>query len=237
MNAVLEAARAEREALLAPIADKLAALDEIQRIAESSLNGGGSEVASRAVAVASASVAQRPSRPAPTKPAKLLPAKTASSGVGRDGLSKQAQAALEKVRAAGATPLSRGEVGASASVMQTLVKRNLVEGIGATVARRYRAMYPEDSATAGSGPSIIGAAAKSSAATIGAHETTGELPAGPRRVLRARILDHLSRRRLNEQSLADHLNAEREHVADLLGKLLTDELVVLGPDGCYSVPA
>ncbi len=236
MNAVLEAARAERHALLAPIAEQLAALDEIERIA-ASLNGGGSDMAPTP-APAPAVVPRPPSKPqAPrprksSSPTKVLPAKAQATGVGRDGLGATAQAALEKVRAAGATPISRADAGASAHVMQALVNRGLIEATGATKSRRYRAVY-DDNGTGGSTASLTPSPPqpRSSNATLGTPDAKAS------KILRARILDHLSRRRMNEQSLADHLNADREHVVDILGKLLLDELVDLAPDGQYSVPA
>lgn len=226
MSALADAIRAEREQLLAPIAHRLAVLDEIERLAIS-LNG--------AAAPADPSPGPtRGQRGVPKTAARVLPARPPATGRGTDGLSEPARAALTKLRTA-KTPLSRSEIGASTGVMQTLVRRGLVAAHGDNRGRRYAAA-DADNAGAGAAP---GASLPDDEPETPAPEpqVLGTLNASQSRVLRARILDHLSRRRLKEQSLADHLNVERDHVAEILGKLLLDGLVILEPDGNYWVPA
>lgn len=154
---------------------------------------------------------------------------------GTDGLSESARAALTKLRTA-KNSLSRSEIGASTEVMQTLVKRGLATPHGDNRGRRYTAA---DADTAGAGAASGASLPDDEPGGVATPEphVIGTLNTSQARVLRARILDHLSRRRLKEQSLADHLNAERDHVAEILGKLLVDGLVVLEPDGNYRVPA
>jgi hypothetical protein len=223
MSGVVQAVKAEREALLAPIAGRLAVLDEIERLA-----GSLDEVKATAAKPAATPPRQRPAAAKPEAP------RVAAPPVGRDGLGPKASELLEAVRVADRW-MSRGEIVAVAGefhsrTMQRLVERSLVEAKGDTSQRRYRAVQVDNVSGGGrqSEPTIR---------PVAPPAATGTLDVGASRVLRARILDHLSRRKLNEQSLADHLNANREHVADILGKLLLSDHVELLPDGRYQVPA
>lgn len=256
MSALVDAIRAERlaliEPLLAPIADKLVVLDEMERLARS-INGGGSDV----------SVLAAPVKPAARKSVpRALPAKVHSTRVGLDGLPDRTREVLAAVRALGGW-VSASEVaasmGAAANAMrkhlQRLVERGLLEAQGETVARRYRSVT-EDKAWSGeivapralpapvvdehgsdSSPSFEEAKPEQAPAQTKSVAKDHGLTTQGLKIVRARILDHCSRRRLDEQSLASTLNVDREVVADLCGQLLVDELIVLRPDGRYEVPA
>ncbi|MEJ7824937.1 MAG: hypothetical protein WKF48_05885 [Solirubrobacteraceae bacterium] len=238
MSALLTAVQAERDALLAPIADRLAMLDDIERLA-AALDTAAPPKPKHGVPAPAA----RPSAAATAARTPKPPSKRggAAARVGRDGLGPKAASLLEAIRSQSGW-LSRAEIvklgGEFAGhTMASLVDRELVEAKGATSQRRYRAANPDNpSAGGGSGGSTMPAVAHPPAAAA-APAAAGTLDGVARRVLQARILDHLSRRRLDEQSLASALNADREHVAEILGKLRFDDRVVLDPDGRYRVPA
>jgi DNA-binding transcriptional ArsR family regulator len=252
MSTLVEAIQAERRALieplLAPIADKLRTLEEMERLAVS-LNGGGSEVAT----ITPPAPAAKPPKPKQ----RALPPKAPATTAGLDGLSDQRRNVLTAVRSCGGwiaigdlTRVTGGSVQAVRKHLGALVARGLVEATGATSARRYRAVvedkawsgeeqralpapgpdYPDTSSEEGEQPPVAAGRTKSVAVSNGL--TPQEL-----KIARARILDHCSRRKLDEQSLATTLDVSREVVADICGQLLLDDKIVLHPDGRYEVPA
>lgn len=255
MSTLLDAIRAEREALLAPIAHRLAVLDEIERLAER-LNGAPeravvpkSPLPPKAPAAAPRPLSgQAKPKPPAAVPKAVLPARAPATRSGIDGLSEREQALLSAVRSKGSSWLALRDLTAVVPAMsitslkraiKTLIGRGLIEAQGATSQRRYRAANP-DSPPGGSTPPVAPASPEVDDDVVDEPSepdappaAAGTLDAKAARILRARILDHLSRRRLTEQSLADHLNAEREHVADIVGKLLTDDAIILDPDGRY----
>lgn len=207
MATLLEVIGAEREALQA----KLAALDEIERLA---VAYGG------AAAAVAAPAAKRETHVAPKR---ALPAKPKATGQGLDGLGPKATAALQAMRER-KDWMTMVEVGATASVMQGLVRRGLVEAQGATSKRRYRAVQGPPPGNAGT--------------TWGKGRAPGR-PAKPqpnRNVLGERVLGQLKHRTLNEPQLAGVLDVSREQIADACGKLLLDDRIVMRPDGSYTVP-
>jgi hypothetical protein len=230
MSAIVEAIQAERRALieplLAPIADKLQALDEMERLALS-LNGGGSE----AVVVEAAI----PKRAAPAQ--RVLPRKAVATRRGRDGLPAKTQRVLEAIRSFGDTWAAVADIrrvpdladipdGSLRKHIPPLVCRGLVEAKGETSQRRYRATSADNATSGGGQAAVVPAPA------VGAVSA----PVAAR-VTRSRILDHLSRRKLDEPSLATLLNLDRETVADLCGALLLDDKIAMLPDGRYEVAA
>ncbi len=242
---LLEAIQAERRALieplLAPIADKLRTLEEMEHLARS-LNGGGSDVP----AVKAASPPSGPKRAAAPKQ-RALPARTPATRRGRDGLGRAAQEVLEAMRAAGGQWMSVREIagvadsttGALKHHFKALLARDLIEAKGQTTTRRYRAKTDDNGSSGGSESLALPPAPRpaSPVPSAGPRSSTGsKLSVADRRVCRARILDHCSRRRLDEQSLATTLGIDREEVADLCGELLLDDKIVLLPDGRYEVP-
>lgn len=253
MSTLLDAIRAEREALLAPIAHRLAVLDEIERLAER-LNGAPeravvpkSSLPPKApAAVPRALSGQAKPKPPAAVPKAVLPARAPATRSGIDGLSEREQALLSAVRSKGSSWLALRDLTAVVPAMsitslkraiKTLIGRGLIEAHGATSQRRYRAANPDSPPVAPASPEIDDAVDDEVDDAVAVPDVppaaAGTLDAKAARILRARILDHLSRRRLTEQSLADHLNAEREHVADIVGKLLTDDAIILDPDGRY----
>lgn len=191
---------------------------------------------------------------------RALPEKTRATGVGIDGLGDRAQQVLRAVRGLPGW-VSVGQIAAVVGVapqvprshLQQLVARGLVEAQGETVARRYRAAVEDNGASGGGERLAIAAprsvpAAASSDSSSSSEEAKPEqprrrgrppadMPAAERRIARARILDHCSRRKLDEQSLATTLNVGREVVADICGELLLNDKIVLHADGRYEVPA
>ncbi len=163
----------------------------------------------------------------------VLPAAPAGQSpcaqVGRDGLAANATAALEAVRAGAGAWVAISDIatatGLSASTLRNhlpaLVERGLIEATGETKQRHYRAVLP-DNGRSGSGM---------------APATPKKAPKHPTAVARARILDHLSRRALDEQSLTAHLGLDREVVAYICGDLLLNDALRLRPDGRYEVIA
>lgn len=235
MSAIVDAIRAEREQLLAPIAHRLAVLDEMERLA-TALNGGGPKPspAEQRPAIAPE---KRPAVPAEERPAsapakRVAPPRPPRTRAGIDGLTERELALLTAIRSKGANWLAIRELGtmlpqhsswALKADLKTLIGRELVEATGTTSTRRYRAANPDTPASGG----------PTAATRSGLAGSTPAPARGSSTVLRARVLDHLGRRRLTEQSLADHLNADREHVADVVGKLLLEDKIVLDPDGLY----
>ncbi len=243
MSALLDAIAAERETLLAPIAGRLAVLDELERLA-ASLNGTTTRtevtvtVPARALPDARAiGAALRQAGKAPEGRGKPRQA-PAAPRVGRDGLGPKASRILEALRANQGW-MSTTEVAAvggdfTNKVMQSLVTRGLAEARGETVQRRYRATQEDDARATGPGPGTetIRPAAPAPPSTR-ATAAVPKLNAAATRILRARIVDHLGRRRLNAQSLADHLNAELAHVTPLVSELLGSGEIVQDDDGLY----
>lgn len=245
MSALIAAITAEREQLLAPIAERLAVLDEIERLAAGLGDDRTPPVASVPVPPSDppSPAGRRATAKPASKPSKRAAA-TATARVGRDGLGEVAERVLQALRNNGGW-MGRGDLlpivgDFNVRTTQRLVERGLVEAQGSTNSRRYRAAR-DTSETAGSGPPITGtSAAPVAGGTVARSAAPGVSVAGldakATRILRARIVDHLSRRRLNEQSLADHLNAELDHVTALLTDLAAAGDVVLDPDGRYRAP-
>ncbi len=186
-------------------------------------------------------------KPAAAQTQRALPAKTPATRRGRDGLPTVGQTVLEALRAHGGQWMSAAEIGRATdrtpstlkNYLRPLVKRGLVEAKGQTSSRRYRAKIDDNAASGGSETRALPAVSRTTppAASTGPRSSTGsKLSVADRRVCRARILDHLSRRRLDEQSLASTLGIDREEVADLCGELLLDDKIVMLPDGRYEVP-
>ncbi len=247
MSALLDAVAAERADLLAPIAERLAVLDEIERLA-GRLNNAEPPPAAAQPPVLPDPPSPRPrggaklDRPpaAARKPAAKAP-RAAAARVGRDGLGETTQAVLEALRANRGW-MSRAEITAiigpfNVKSTQKLVDRGLVKATGTTNSRRYR-VVDDDSETAGSTAKTVRTTppAPPPAPAAGGPAIAG-LSAGARRVLRARLVDHLGRRRLNAQSLADHLNVELAHVDALLAELEAAGEIVHDPDGRYRTAA
>ncbi len=228
MSDLLDAIRAERRALieplLAPVADKLRVLDEMERLA-ASLNGGGSDVP------AVAAPARQPVAAKPKPAQRALPARTRPTAAGVDGLSPNTVRVLQVVRSTthwmSKSQIAEADPDLPASLqvyLKRLIDRGLIEANGHTTARRYRAVTDE--------------ARSQQRETSNEQSAPAARPHGngsATRVLRARIIDHLSRRALDEQSLADHLAADREDVAFLCGEMLMDDKLRLLPDGRYEV--
>lgn len=254
MSAIVDAIRAEREQLLAPIADKLAALDALERMA-GVLNGAGEARPAKPAAApakqeAAAATVASPGRcftgaavEAPTK--RVLPPKSSVTRVGTDRLGDKARLVLTAIRSQGASWAAAGEIyralpsdagityGAIGNHLQKLYQRNLIVAEGQTAARRYRAATVEDRGLADESPPAPPTADTVPADAPPAHvarDARAERVEGP-------ALGGSSTTSTagdsNEQSLAEHLNAEREHIADILGRLLLEDKVVLDPDGCY----
>ncbi len=237
---LVEAIRAERRALieplLAPIADKLRTLDEMEHLARS-LNGGGSDVPAVRAPVA-ASTKHAVATGGAQRAQRALPPRTRGTAAGRGGLTPAADSILTAVRSGDGAWMTGREIAAAAgraastlrNYLGPLCDRGLVEATGTTRDRRYRAVMADNPASGGFAPRVPAPKAAS-------RSTTGsKLSAADRRIARARILDHCSRRRLDEQSLASTLGIGREEVADLCGELLLDDKIVLLPDGQYTVP-
>jgi DNA-binding transcriptional ArsR family regulator len=163
----------------------------------------------------------------------VLSPKPQATPLGRDGLPPVAGHVLEAIRSLGCRWLTVKEIALAAGMrpdtlrnhLRPLLRRGLIEAKGQTRDRRYCAV---DGDNAGSGGWERLAVPASAAKASHAHR---------QRVMRARVLDHLSRRRLTEQSLVDHLGLDREGVADVCGALLLEDRIVLLPDGSYEVVA
>lgn len=191
------------------------------------------------------------------KQQRVLPAKTPPTRVGLDGLSDRTREVLAAARLFGSTWSSASEIAAACDMtpntvrrhLQRLVERGLLEARGETVARRYRAAEQDNGSSGGGERLAIAAPTPPSS-----EEAKPDQLLSPRgqtksvakdhgltrqglKIVRARVLDHCSRRRLDEQSLATMLNVSREVVADICGELLLDDKIVLHPDGRYEVPA
>ncbi len=242
MSSLIEAVQAQRQELLVLIADQLAVLDEIERLA-AGLAGAGPDGTGGHVEISvpagpppdPRALAEALGRGTPRAAAKAKPKATAAAPrVGRDGLGGKAASVLEALRANGGW-MSRAELVAvtgdfNNKTLQTLVTRELAEAQGVTNSRRYRATRDDsDTATGGTAPPVRTKPRETTVAVDG-------LDAKATRILRARILDHLSRRRLTDQSLADHLNAELDHVKALLAELVVAGEVERDAKGLYQVP-
>lgn len=235
MSTLLDAIAAERAGLLAPIAERLAVLDEIERLA--------TRLVGESAAPSQAEPEEPPEEPPTPSAAKsVLARRTRSSGVGRDGLSQRSQNVLEVLRAERGKWMTVAAIGDAADFdlakhfkgnVDPLIERGLVEK-KESWPREYRAVTSDVDGVAGASPQMKAPrAAAPPAAPQGQQAGLSALSGTEAKVLRARILDHLSRRGLSEQSLASQLNAEREHIADICGKLLLTDAVVLEPDGHY----
>ena len=213
MDALLEAIQAERDKLLAPIADQLAKLDEIEQIARGLDNGAATPVA------------------APPAPRKALPKRAASSGQGRDGLSAGAVAVLEALRAAGDWVAPCDLPGAKSSRTRNcavLVERRLAEARGTRSNRAYRAVVGERKAT-------LGVATNGMANGAPTRTQLGQMGSAAR-IVNERIVGQLKHRKLTEAQLAGILDLDRETIADACGAMLLTDRIVMEPDGRYTLP-
>ncbi len=216
MSALLEAVRAEREQLLAPIADKLAALDEIERLA-GSLNGNG--------AAAKVAAPQGPAKPKAAKK-KALPPKAPATRSGVDGLSPKTTAILTAIRSKRGEWMAPAEIAQIAGLdphglknyMPTLVERGLVEKKGETVARRYRAVPDENGAR--------------ERTTFGQGQVLGK-PAKQTGSLQGRIIEAVGYQPANAKELATKLSASVDEVSRECDKLRKDGEIALRDDWRY----
>jgi DNA-binding transcriptional ArsR family regulator len=227
-----------------PLADTLQAIAEIL-----------DEMAQTVRALAADSAAAPPGAsdaPPPITP-RVLPTKSQPTGRGRDGLAPRTQLVLEALRAGdeagpggwvAAGPLAARTDMTRAALkkhLQQLGERGLVETRGETSARRYRASSA-DSGGGGSSPVVTARQSPERAPAPPPTEPADEPQSPPPppaatgtagRVVRSRILDHVSRRRLSEQSLVGTLNLEAGVVAEVCGRLLAEGKIVLLPNGTY----
>jgi hypothetical protein len=213
VTGLVEAIRAERRALieplLAPVADKLRTLDEMEHLARS-LNGGGSDEVPAVAAPRSSSRAKTPA-----KEQRALPATTRPTGQGLDGLNSQSVEALAKVRDASG-PVSRVEIGASNTVMATLVRRGLVEAHSDGRWRKYTA------ATNGS---------PARKRTTFGQGRPAALKAGPS--LQGRVLEACGWSPGSVDDLATRLKADAADVTAALDALAEEGEIVALDDGRY----
>lgn len=199
------------------------------------------KLADEAAAAPRAASAQ-PAAAASLRPAAqpVLPAKTPQTGQGRDGLGRQTQHVLAVLRVGDAawtdgwvaTGLLAAKAGMTHAALkghlQHLGARGLVETRGKTSARRYRASRP-DSERSGSRPVAAARPDPPVQAPVEQPATAVEM-----RVARSRILDHLSRRKLSEQSLVGTLNLKAELIAEICARLLAEGKIVRLPNGTYT---
>lgn len=225
MSDLVDAVRAERRALieplLAPVADKLAALDEMERLALS-LNGGGSDVSPVAELPAPAA-APPPPKPKPREAQRALPARPKATTQGRDGLGAKAQATLEALRShpgwvkpavlAAHEGQERGKIGQR---LMVLVERGLAEARGKTVSREYRAIVSEKPAAARS--------------TFGQGRSPASRQAAS---VQGRVIEAVGYRPSNVDDLAGRLNAAIGEVVTACDQLVRDGDIALRGDGRY----
>lgn len=225
MTALLDAIRAERRALieplLAPVAEQLRTLDELERLA-ASLNGGGSAVP---VVEAPPPPAAAPKRPA--REQRALPARTKPTGQGRDGLGAKATAVLDVLRAPAADWMSAGQIAAAVGLTTTalkhhiarLIERGLIEARGQTLSRRYRAV-PQD-------------AAKRKVTTFGAGRPPGKSKPAAAGSLQGRVLEAVGYKPGSVDEVAKRLGVPAGGVAEACDTLLSEGEIVAQPDGRY----
>lgn len=224
MQSVIEAVRAERELLLAPIADRLATLDEIERLA-----GGGSSTNS--AGGGSAMPAEAPAKPKPVA-RRAAPRKPAATGNGLDGLGVKAQRVLEVLHARKdwmAVGDIAQQVGSTSSAankyLRLLGDRKLVEAQGATKARRYRALDGNSHTH-----TTFGQGREPKATNGNARPTYGE---------RQRIVALIETNQgdLNDERIARALKLDRDTVSEHTCVLLDKGRIRLMGGGTYALPA
>lgn len=207
----MDAIQAERRALvgtlLAPVAGQLAVLDEIERLAVQLHTGDTLEVPDTPAVAAAPAKKGGPSR--------VLSPRPPATGRGRDGLSAAAGAALQKVRDANGKQLARVEIGASNEVMQTLVKRGLVQAHGQNQGRRYSA------ATNGTPARSL--------TTFG--QGREPKPAGPS--LQGRLIEAVGYKPGSVDELARRLNTASGVIVEACDALVAEGEIVLQDDGRY----
>lgn len=213
MSTLLDAIAAERADLLAPIADRLAVLAEMERLA-AQLNGSAPDVPIDVPVPAPASKSRAP-RAAP---------KPRTDPAGRDGLGPRSQRVLEALRTTNGW-MARREVATAATMsaetvkhhLQLLVARGLIEAEGRTASRRYRAVGPAAPArkktSFGKGPEA--AAAKQ-------DET-----------LQGRIIDSVGYQPGSVDELAKRFKAPRADVVVACDQAANDGDIMVGEDGRY----
>lgn len=246
---ILKAIDAERSVLVEPILARLQILSEMERLARRLTSD-----ATPPPAQTPTDPVPSPASPSPPSPPTPAPPRTSPSN---GTLGARAQYVLKALRdgddawvdgwvAAPALALIVGMTGSALKKhLQLLGDRGFVETRGETSARRYRAVFsaaeyatrvaplkpqpPDQPASMPESPPIE----PSPAAPL---ESTPVKPAATptqMRVARSRILDHLSRRRLNEQSLIDGLNLDRAVVTNVCSQLLAEGQIVRLSGGRY----
>lgn len=176
----------------------------------------------RDITPAPATAPKKPKAPA----GRAAPKKPAATRGGRDGLNTKTQAVLEVVRAGGdwmrPSEIAAGcNDGRSPSTirkgLQTLLRRGLIEGQGATVNRRYRAVGGGDSAGKTKGVAVTG--------MKGGQATQGSL--------QGRLLEAVGYRPSSVDELAERLELGHGEVAAACDELLLGGDIELAPDGRY----
>lgn len=157
--------------------------------------------------------------------------------VGIDGLSTDAIGVLQQIRSHdGAAVPASAILDAHTTKRQwerirgTLIDRGLIEVIGHGSKSRYAATA-RDSQGAGASSAGWGQGSPKlrSKPKPAAPELT--LTTTQRRILRARVIDHLSRRALTEETLASHLGADPGHVHHAVAEVLATGGIVRRLDG------
>lgn len=219
MQAIIDAVRAERELLLAPIADQLAKLDELERIASGPTNGagGGPAVPAETPALAKSKPAQARKPAASRKPA--------PTGAGIDGLGPMPVQILQFVREHGQVTTAQilDATGVTASTlssqMAVLVDRCLVERLGNNRNRTYRPVTNYQPPTV-----TVGLAAPKGAPKNGAS-------------VQGRILEAVGFRPMDKSELIFKLKAPDTDIASALQRLVTEGEIEQVTGGRYRCAA
>ena len=224
MQAVIDAIRAEREQLLAPIADKLAKLDELERLVTE--NGAAPRAAKPEP---KAKAKPKPHRAALAAQKAVVPIEPApATGKGRDGLGARSTQVLDALITSGdwmsVSEIAAAVGGSAQSLrthMQRLGTRGLVEAHGSTSRRRYRAKR-----------SGVG-----NARAADARQSLDDRVKAT--ALRARIIDLVKHNQgdLNDDRLAQALDVDRDTVSEHTCVLLDTNRIRLVNGGTYALPA
>ena len=210
VSAILEAIRAERDELLAPIRDRLQILAELERLA-STLDAPDPPVVSPAQRL--------PALPAPAP----APRQPSTPRVGTYVTRQRTQAVLDAITEH--QPISPKDIASRSAVPAEAVKRILaalrdagkVTGEGAPTTRVYRLTATADAETA----------ARHGMKRPGQRS-------GPDLRWPALKLIRQDPSALTEDRICHALNADREDVALACGRLLEDGSVRMNPDATYT---